>query len=226
MIITGVGSLPHTDPASAVEYVMKYDIPYLPELLACGESMQEYLNRTEPLSSAEHLAEHSFEIIKMQCVGVVTAMNMGISEDIATLKIIDHISKHMKYLNAKKIILFLDEPVLGHSGLPFARMWENVFEEFDVIRGIHTCGNMLWDQLFEAQIDIINFDASLYDITKYYETRTKKIAWGVQKADDIKDWKEDDLISPPCGLAQYSTDECEKILENLKEIKLTYTDKI
>jgi hypothetical protein len=155
----------------------------------------------------------------MQCVGVVTAMNYGLSEDDATLKIIDHISKNLKYINAKKIILFLDEPVLGYSGLPFERMWENVFEEFDVIRGVHTCGNMLWDQLFRANIEIINFDASQYDITKYYESREKRIAWGVKEQKDVKEWFEGDLITPPCGLSTYTIEECQGVLENLKSIK-------
>ena len=218
MIITGVGSLPFTDPVAAVEYVMKYDIPFMPELTNAGESMNNYLARSEPLAAAKHFAEHSLEVAKLQCVGPVTAMNMGLSEDEATLKIIDHISKHLKYINAKKVILFLDEPVLGYSGLPFVKMWENVFEEFDVSRGIHTC-NMLWDQLLEAPIEIINFDASQYDITRYYEARDKRLAWGVQKFEDIKDWKDGDLITSPCGLAQYSEKECEEILDNLKSIK-------
>jgi hypothetical protein len=224
MIITGVGSLPFKDPAAAVEYVMKYDIPYMPELTQLGESMDKYLNSTEPLSSATPFSEHSLEIAKMQCVGPVTAMNLGLDEDMATLKIIDHISRHLKFIDAKKIILFLDEPVLGQSGLPFARMWENVFEEFDVVRGIHTCGNMLWDQLFSAQIEIINFDAAQYDITRYYDERTKRIAWGVQTAEDIKDWRSGDLITPACGLNESSVEECNKILENLQSIKSRYVD--
>jgi hypothetical protein len=215
MIITGVGSLPFKDPAAAVEYVLKYDIPYMPELTQLGESMDKYLNSTEPLSSAPFFSEHSLEIAKMQCVGPVTAMNLGLDEDMATLKIIDHISRHLKYIDAKKIILF---------GLPFAKMWENVFEEFDVVRGIHTCGNMLWDQLFSAQIEIINFDAAQYDITRYYDERTKRIAWGVQTAEDIKDWRSGDLITPACGLNESSEAECEEVLENLKSIKSRYVD--
>jgi len=219
MIITGIGSLPFTDAEAAVDHVMKYDIPFMPELTNSGESMNNYLLRAEPLSAAKYFAEHKFEWAKLQCVGPVTAMNMGFSEEEATLRIIDHISKHLKFIDAKKIILFLDEPVLGYSGLQFSKMWNNVFEEFDVIRGVHTCGNMLWDQLFSADIDIINFDASQYDITRYYEQREKRIAWGVQKFEDIKDWKAEDLITTPCGLAQYSIEESEQILDNLKKIK-------
>lgn len=219
MIITGVGSLPYTDPKTAVDYAMKYDIPFLPELTGVGESMENYLNSSEPLSSARYFGEYSFDLAKFQSVGVVTAMNFKLSEDEATLKIIDHISRNIKYINAKKIILFLDEPVLGHSGLPFERMWENVFEEFDVIRGIHTCGNMLWDKLLAAPIEILNFDASRYDVTKYYTNRSKRIAWGVEKLEDIRDWQKDDLITTPCGLSQYSTEDAENILENLKNIK-------
>jgi hypothetical protein len=220
MILTGVGSLPFTDPQAAVEHVLKYDIPFIPELTGCGESMEHYLNSTEPLSSAKYFAEHTLEIAKFQSVGPVTAMNFRFSEDEATLKIIDHISRHMKYIDAKKVILFLDEPVLGHSGLPFERMWENVFEEFDVIRGIHTCGNMLWDKLFEAPIEIINFDASKYDITKYYTERSKRIAWGITKESDIRDWKNNDLITSPCGLSQFSIEDCDNILTDLKNVKI------
>ena len=38
--ITGIGSLPHTDIESAVEYSLKYDIPFLPELTKREDSMR------------------------------------------------------------------------------------------------------------------------------------------------------------------------------------------
>ncbi len=80
---------------------------------------------------------------------------------------------------------------------------------------------MQWDVLFEAEIDLISFDASRYDITKYYSDRKgKRIAWGINSAEDIKDFRKGDLITPPCGMPHqsFTEEDCEEKLFQLTRV--------
>ena len=124
-------------------------------------------------------------------------------------------------MNISDIILILDEPALGHAGFDYQQMWSPLFESFDATFGVHVCGNMNWDELFTSELDIISFDASKYDVTKYPRYRNgKRIAWGIQAGEDVRDFQKGDLLTLPCGMGPkfYSTDDCETSLKNLLEI--------
>ncbi|MFH1046198.1 MAG: hypothetical protein V1727_04450 [Candidatus Omnitrophota bacterium] len=221
-IITQVGSLPLEDVDAALAYSLKHDIPFLPELPKKGDAMLEYIKHPGRLSCLEAFKKNNFDIVKIQCVGPATLMLGGYKQDEAVQRPLEHISAIMDGLKAKEVILFLDEPALGQSGVDFGQLWAALFSSFAVTSGVHTCGNMDWDRLFSAPIDIISFDASKYDLTKYSRYRSgKKISWGVEKQEDVKDFQEGDLLTLPCGLGTplYTVSDCEKYLKKLEKIK-------
>ena len=79
--------------------------------------------------------------------------------------------------------------------------------------------------MFEAEIEIISFDASESDITKYYAGRKgKRIAWGIQSPEDIKDFRRGDLITPPCGMPHksFTAEECKRRLLQLQRAAERY----
>lgn len=220
-IITQIGSLPLEDVGEAVAYSLRHDIPFLPELPKKGDAMLEYIKKPGKLSCLDEFKKHKFDTVKVQCVGPVTLILSGYKEDAALERACEHISAILNGLEAKKTILFLDEPALGHSGIDYRELWEALFSSFDVIRGVHTCGNMDWDKLFDSDIEIISFDASKYDITKYSKYRGgKKISWGVEKIENIKDFRGGDLITLPCGMGSpaFRAEDCEKNLKKLQNI--------
>jgi len=220
-IITQIGSLPLEDTGEAVAYSLKHDIPFLPELPKCGDAMLEYIKHPGTLSCLEEFKKHKFETVKIQCVGPATLMLSGYKEDEAIARIVEHITAIIDGLEAKETILFLDEPALGQSGADFRQMWQALFANFEVIPGAHVCGNMDWDLLFDSVLQIISFDASKYDLTKYSKYRSgKRIAWGVEKKEDVKDFQEGDLITLPCGMGtpMYNPEDCEKNLQQLANI--------
>ncbi len=199
--ITQIGSLPFTDVETAVAYSLRHEIPFLPELTALGDAMLDYVKNPGHLSCLEAFKRHRFETVKVQCIGPATVIQSGYEEDDAISRIYQHVERILDGLQAEEIILFLDEPALGYVGFAYERLWEPLFESFPVIRGVHICGNMQWDHLFDAKIDIISFDASKYDITRYYTARNgKRVAWGVEKPEDVKDFQLGDLITLPCGM--------------------------
>lgn len=201
-LFTQIGSLPFTDVGRAVAYSLNHDVPFLPELTALGDAMLRYIQHPGILSCLEVFKRHRFDTVKVQCIGPATLLQSGYEEDDAIARIYEHIGAILAGLTAKETILFLDEPALGYAGFDYQRLWAPLFESFDVIRGVHVCGNMQWDQLFDAEIDIISFDASKYDITKYYDAsrREAKIAWGIEEPEHVADYRPGDLITLPCGM--------------------------
>lgn len=236
-IITQIGSLPYDSAEKAVAYSLRHDIPFLPELPMLGDSMIQYIQNPGKLSCLSEFKKHSYDIVKVQCIGPATLAFTGkYSGEESVLQIYTHIDAILNGLNAKETILFLDEPALGQSGIDYESKWNDIFSCFNVTKGIHICGLTDFDRLFTADIDIISFDASLYDITiypKYLDFRQKggRVVWGISNADDITDFHKGDLITMPCGLGgmnkntgkPYTEEECEKCLEMMVKAKELYT---
>ena len=202
-MVTQIGSLPFTDVERAVAYALEHEIPFLPELTALGDAMMRYIKEPGALSCLDAFKQHRFDVVKVQCIGPATLLQSGYDEDDALSRVYAHIETILDGLDAEETILFLDEPALGYVGFDYRRLWEPLFASFRVVRGIHVCGNMQWDQLLDpaTEIDIVSFDASKYDITKYYEERgDKPIAWGIEAAEHARDVVPGDLLTLPCGM--------------------------
>lgn len=220
-IITQIGSLPYTEVREAIDYSLQHDIPFLPELPKRGDAMLEYIKNPGRLSCLEEFKKHRYQTVKIQCIGPSTLIQSGHSKDEAVKRAYEHISAILDGLEAEEIILFLDEPALGYSGVNFKELWEIIFSNFRVISGVHICGNMDWDEVFSSGVEIISFDASRYDITRYSKYRSgKRIAWGVEKKEDIKDFRKGDLITLPCGMGSplYTLKDPPLYLEKLRRI--------
>ena len=227
-VTTQIGSLPYDDIEKAVEYSLRHDIPFLPELPRLGDAMMDYIENPGNMSCLELFKKKvcGYETVKIQCVGPATLILGGYDQDDAFSRAYEHIDALTDGLEAENIILFLDEPALGQAGFDYRQLWSPLFESFDVVSGVHVCGNMNWDELFASEIDIISFDASKFDITKYPGYRSgKRIAWGVESAEDVKDFQDGDLLTPPCGMGPkfFNTDDCETVLGNLSEVSNTCT---
>ncbi len=220
--ITQIGSLPFKKIKQAVKYSLRHGKPFLPELPKLDGFMLDWIKELICPSCLSEFCKNEFTTVKIQAPGPATLVMRGYSEDEAVGKIVKYISLIMEPLKAKEIILILDEPGLGQAGFNFEDLWTPIFKSFSVIPGVHCCGNMDWDVIFQSQaIEIISFNASQYDITKYLHYRGgKKIAWGIEKREDVKDFQKGDLITPPCGLSplEYTVEDCEPVFHNLQQI--------
>lgn len=221
-VITQIGSLPLRDPKAAVKYSLRHDIPFLPELPLLGDAMLSYIKDPGHLSTLAEFKKHRFDSVKVQVIGPATLILSGYDPDEALLRIYRHVEAIMEGLRAEEVILFLDEPALGQAGFDFEELWRPIFSDFPVIPGVHVCGNMQWDLLFKSDvIEIISFDASRYDITRYYPRHGKRISWGITDPSQIKDFHPGDLITPPCGLSPkfYDHADLERVLATLLAAK-------
>lgn len=220
-IITQIGSLPYEEVNEAVNYSLRHDIPFLPELPRRGDAMMEYIKNPGRLSCLNEFKKHKFTTVKIQCVGPATLILGGYKKEEAVKRAYEHIYKIMDGIKAEEVILFLDEPALGQSSLNYKELWDMLFSSFNVVSGVHTCGNMNWDELFDSNIEIISFDASKYDITKYPKYRNgKRIAWGINGKEDVKDFQDGDLLTLTCGIGSKfnKVEDCDKKLEMLLSV--------
>ena len=90
-----------------------------------------------------------------------------------------------------------------------------------VVEGFDINNDMNWDELFHSNLEILSFDASRYDITKYPAYRNgKRIAWGVQSQEDVKDFRPGDLLTLPCGMGPkfHNPGDCDTRLRTLLTI--------
>lgn len=98
----------------------------------------------------------------------------------------------------KPVIIFIDEPAMESLGSAFCAIPSEVIaeklneiadtiHELGGIAGIHCCGNADWPMIFNAKVDIVNFDAFGYmekvmlypeDIKKFIN-RGGALAWGI-----------------------------------------------
>jgi hypothetical protein len=222
-VVTQIGSLPYDDVDQAVEYSLRHDIPFLPELPKLGDAMLEYAKQPGKLSCLRRFQERvaGLDTVKVQCIGPATLILSGYSEDEAISRACQHIAAILDGLQVGQVILFLDEPALGQVGFDYQRLWSALFESFPVTPGVHVCGNMNWDDLFRSSVEIISFDASQYDITKYPAYRNgKRIAWGIQSRENVRDFQAGDLLTLPCGMGPkfYTRADCDVSLRKLQEI--------
>lgn len=221
-IITQIGSLPHQDIKQAVKYSLRHDIPFLPELPKLGDGILDYIKNPGRLSCLEEFKKHRFTTVKVQCIGPATLILAGYDENEAVERVYEHVSAILDDLRAQEIILFLDEPALGQAGFNFEELWIPIFENFKAVPGVHVCGDMDWDKLLSSKIiKIISFDASKFDIIQYPNYRgDKKIAWGTEKKEDVKDFQEGDFLTLPCGMGSgiYNIEDCKIKLKKLKEV--------
>jgi len=76
----------------------------------------------------------------------------------------------------KEIIIFFDEPYMVSFGSAYIAVskeeaisaFNEVLGGLDARRGVHVCGNSDWSVLFNADIDIVNYDAFNYLDTIFY----------------------------------------------------------
>jgi hypothetical protein len=238
--ITQIGSLPYQDVDAAVEYSLRHDIPFLPELPKRGDDIFDYVGNPVKLSCLEEFKKNKFETVKFQIVCPITLTRMhDYSDNVALEGVYEHAGRLLDGLDAKEIILFLDEPyaaqATGREGLLRATVdvLEGVREELKIpkiVYGIHCCdfAPMLWTYLFnnETGVNIINFNASQFNIRPYYTSRERKIAWGIERKENIKDWQDGDLLTLPCGMGgrdietgrPYKEEDCDKKLEMLLKV--------
>ena len=222
-ITTQIGLVPYDNIDEAVEYSLRHDIPFLLELGKLGDSMMDYIEQPGNMSCLDAFKKKvaGRPTAKIQCVGPATLILAGYDQDDAFSRVYQHIEALVEGLDVEDVILFLDEPALGQAGFDYLSLWSPLFESFDVTAGVHVCGNMNWDELLGSEIEIISFDASKFDITRYPGYRNgKRIAWGVESAEDVKDFQEGDLLTPPCGLGPkfFNTDDCQTVLDRLSQI--------
>jgi len=216
--LTNVGILPYRDVNRAVCYSLKHEIPFFPELPRNGDTLKDYIAGKKP-SCLKRFKQNKYSTVKIQAFGPVTLMQMGYSKEKAKYEIKKHLINILEGLDAKEVILFLNELSLKKVNSSCEKMWHSIFKEFNTINGVYVLNLKCIDDLLKTEIDIVGFD-SKEGITCYKERNGKRIAWGAESEKEIFDWRKGDLLMLPFS-SKFKTKCCIKKLEELLKVSKT-----
>jgi len=229
-----VGSLPYDDVDAALDYSLRHDIPFLPEIK--GDKMLIYIQKPGSNRCLREFKRRvkGADLVKVQCVGPITVVadqSLKYTDEHAITNCSYHIYEIYNGLDVKKSILVLDAPGLGEVDRSrYEAIWGRFLEDLgtvvdmeNITLGVHICGKMTWGNLAEVPyIDIISFDASTQAdklMLEYEKIRAnkKRIAWGITKKENVRAFQDGDLITLPCGIpfGSYDIEHAEKSLEML-----------
>lgn len=175
--VTGIGSLPHKDPAAAVDFVFRHspELPYLPQLVQhspremmiaqLADEGGERLDASNGFAALEPfrlaLEASGSPIAKVQIVGPVTASAAGIGDAERRILRLAELLHQELAAPSRALIIQLDEPLLT-PGQPAAAV-RSLADVVAALRHraavwIHCCGNVDWEAITLAQPDGISFD--------------------------------------------------------------------
>ena len=204
---TGIGSLPHLDIEDAIKYALKFDIPFLPELINIDGTIQ---NSDKNSCLSLFLEKTQDRVRKIQYP----------SPEI----------KSSNLTNYPNTLLFIDAPFIKDSHL-----LSNIVRG----NGLHCCGNIDLQTIISLSPSHYAFDASLVReprpfIEQLLKNKITPIVGIIStdkkspcRASNYKSWLKllnefsaQCWISPACGLASMSVDQCEEIYQDLLSIRL------
>ncbi|CBW25234.1 hypothetical protein BMS_0309 [Halobacteriovorax marinus SJ] len=199
--ITGIGSLPHTDIESAVNFSLKFDIPFLPELTKIESSLK--------IHTIEDFKCFDFFIQKVKEVGTFKTQCF-------------HDSKR-EFM--KREIHFIDDPQMkmkSHASPIALHCCNKVTMEYITSNNIT---HLSFDaNLIEEPKEFINelLARGITPIVGVVSTHDESISlchnfeyWKPVLRDNVLNcW-----LAPACGLSRYTEEEAEEVLELLQETR-------
>lgn len=182
--VTGVGSLPGSDPAAALEWVARWapELPFWPQLPARSDMLAEGESDHPPPGLAAFLERAraggfpAAVALKGQVVGPCTlALARGLGpeagSELAALgaRLAALAARQVALLRAcgRPALLWIDEPGLGAwlgaappgSALSLLRPILEAVRAADGWPGIHTCAPPPWELLLTLEPELVSFDA-------------------------------------------------------------------
>lgn len=242
MLTTGIGSLPFTDIAQALDYSFQHDLPFLPQLPQLNEEEMMVIQALDDSFATYACFEPFLEMaitkntkkVKLQLAGPITC-------SLVTERPIDGI---VTQLLAKvedmirpfwdhdiEVIFFIDEPMLFVSAASPLRetikKFINDLKSKDLLVGLHCCSNPEWEPLLNLGFDYLSFDGhvSYSDLVESgklegYKKSGGKVIIGLDPRQKIGfDFKLADYISYSCGMGTLSHEDAYDILRGLNSLK-------
>jgi len=161
------------------------------------------------------------DTVKVQCIGPATLILSGYSEDEAISRAYQHITAILDDLRVRQVISSWTSRLWARWASTTSGCGRLSSRASPSTPESTSAANMNWDDLFRSSVEIISFDASQYDITKYPAYRNgKRIAWGIQSRENVKDFRDGDLLTLPCGHGPkvYTPADCDGSLKKLQKV--------
>ncbi len=222
--LTGVGSLPHQLTSKAIEYSLRHDLPFVPQLPhAEGFMIQQEKNFAQsPFTAYLSLEDFLNQInrpFKFQISGPMTSQK-NFNEYLPTLQKIDSLFSKFK----DKIIIFLDEPIIEEANLLQSNLALNYLKERNYKTGVHSCHQFEVNSFALDKLDFLSFDEQYFTpilVEKILDTFTIPIVGTKDPSSSqiikyLSETNKNFFVSSTCGLALESESHCEEIYRKLR----------
>jgi hypothetical protein len=244
-LVTGVGSLPHTDPRAAAAFALA-STPGLPAMPGGGDMIEHAVAGGLADSERAFLEAYPDGPVKAQLVGPVT-LAVALGDDERALELVRRNARVLaEQLEGRPVLCVLDEPLLGGfhplhaSGLLLQSLPE--VETF-AVTGVHCCGPADWGAIVGAGPRVLSLPVELAGSLSWRAMRRHLhgggwIAWGAVptdrsvSADEVDDlWRALDtqlgldarlaahsIVTPACGLANHTNEQAETVFALAREL--------
>jgi hypothetical protein len=206
---TGVGSLPHENISDAIDFSLKHDIPFLPELT----KLDGFMNESKKNSCLDEFIKNT------------TSSNVRKIQFPSPL-----INSNTKIQSLENTITFIDSPIIEDYE-KLKRIVQG--------KGLHTCSKINLNEIKKLGITHLSFDAELiesapsYFLEELIKNNITPVVGIINTANSdialvssIKDWKKaiakysiSCWLSYGCGLAKHSIDQSEDAFQRLISIR-------
>jgi hypothetical protein len=189
---TGVGSLPHDDPAAAVRHALAaYDLPFCPQLPRReGDMVHEWLggdpagcgwapdrDRERPAAwdaftaaLAQKPPAHGF--VKLQVTGPATLAaaldgpgDEGLARELATWLAANAGGQVRRLADmGLRVVLVVDEPGLACSAIADPAVYDPLRATGAAVWGLHVCGPVPWPFVDALEPGLVSFDLTRHGL--------------------------------------------------------------
>jgi methionine synthase II (cobalamin-independent) len=244
-LVTGIGSLPHTDPAAAAAFALAAT-PALPAMPSRDGMIEHAVAGGLEDGARAFLTAHPDGPVKVQLTGPVT-LAVALGDEARARGIVRaNAAALAQRLDGRPVLCFLDEPAFAQ--LEPARagaLLADALVDVDAIAtsGVHCCGSADWSVIADAGPRVLSLPVELAEaiddrtLLRHLD-RDGWIAWGAVPTDrpveiaDVEDlWRSLDaqlvrdprllarsIVTPACGLAHHTVESAETVFTLAREL--------
>jgi hypothetical protein len=251
-LVTGIGSVPHTDPSAAAAFAVAAT-PALPAMPTQHGMIELAVEGGVTDVERAFLAAYPHGPVKAQLTGPVT-LTVALDDDVRALELFHRNASALEQLlDGRPALCMIDEPSFAARGsLHASGLVLQAVEAVApfAVTGVHCCGPADWRAIVGAGPHVLSLPVELgatlsFSAMRRHLDRGGWIAWGAVPTDrpvassDIEElWRAlaaqldadhrlaaRSIVTPACGLAHHTAEQAETVCALTRELGRRMSEK-